>query len=131
MRGMLSPRSPFDRLSPRRVAFGDRVSGKERIPLRERPLDANGAGHGLARGAKGDHEAVADSLYCAAPVLLHLLPNELFVGPQGGARGLVAPAGGQVGRALDVGEEDSYGALGERLFSHGGLAPWGVGASQP
>src|SRR3972149_3811052 len=89
-----------------------RGGGKERIPLRERPLDPDGAGKGLARRAEGDHEAVADSLYLAAPVLLHLLPNELFVGPQGGARGLVAPAGGQVGRALGAGVEEGDRAFG-------------------
>src|SRR3989337_1495664 len=103
MSGMLSLRSPFDRL---------RVSGKGRIPLLERALNADGAGKGLARRAAGHHEAIAHGLYFAAAVLLHLLPHELLVGPQDIPRGLIAPTGGQAGGANDVREEDGDRAFG-------------------
>src|SRR3970282_440509 len=114
MSGMLSLRSPFDRL---------RVSGKERIPLRQRALDADGAGHGLARGAEGDHEAVADCLYFAAAVLLHLLPHELLVGAQHIPRSLITPTRGQAGGADDVRKQDDDGAFGQ-LFGHSAPYLW-------
>src|SRR3989304_3374882 len=114
MSGMLSLRSPFDRL---------RVSGKERIPLRQRALDADGAGNGLARRAEGDHEAVAHGLHLAAAVLLPLLPHELLVGTQDIPRGLITPTRGQASGANDVREQDGDGALGQ-LFGHGAPYPW-------
>src|SRR3990170_7834643 len=102
MSGMLSLRSPFERL---------RVSGKERVPLRERALDANGTGHGLARRAKGDHEAVAQGLDLVAAVLLHLPPHQLPLNAQYLLRGFVAPTGRQVSGADNVRKQD-----GDRAF---------------
>src|SRR3989304_2978593 len=69
--------------------------GLAAVVLLERALDADGAGNGLARGAEGDHEAVAHRLYFAAAVLLHLLPHELLVGAQDIPRSLIPPTHGQ------------------------------------
>src|SRR3989304_6131410 len=62
MSGRLWLRSPFDRLSPRRVAFGDRVSGKRCVPLRDGLLHVDGAADAVLDVVEGGHEAVTHGL---------------------------------------------------------------------
>src|SRR3972149_3059320 len=141
MSGRLWLRSPFEslrvsgkscRLSPRRVAFGDRVSGRgcrpgrgaarcargrgKRRPyitvaLSEGPLDVDGTLQRLAGALEGEHEAVALALYLEAAVGLPLLAHDGVVLPQQLQPALVAEPVVHGRRALDVAEHDRDGAV--------------------
>jgi len=79
--------------------------------LLQRPLDADGAGHGPPRRGEGDHEAVAHCLDLVALVVTHVSAHEVLVRPQYLSRRFVAPAGRQIRRAFNVREEDGDGTF--------------------
>src|SRR3989304_5388850 len=112
MSGRLWLRSPFDRLSPRRVAFGDRVSGKRCVPLRDGLMHVDGAADAVLDVVEGCHEAVPHGLDLGAVVASDLLAKDAIVLPQEVLGGLIAKGLRQLCGADNVGEEEGDGGEG-------------------
>ena len=119
------PGGGVDGLPVEVVALVDHLAGVEADPdldvgevqpvVGERPLGGDGAGQCPPGRPEGDHEAVPQRLHLEAAVGPNLAPHEVLVGPQQLLGDLVAVPGADVGRRLDVGEEDRDRAAGQRL----------------
>jgi hypothetical protein len=91
------------------------VARRGGVALRQADLDGPCASQRLADGGEGDHEPVAERLDLPAVVGGHTAPHDLLMSPQDPVGDRVSPFRAQVGRPLDVTEQDRDRAVGELL----------------